>query len=623
MSLISDLRRVRALLRHEAPSYAIGLTSLFMVNLCDVVAPVFMAAAVDSTQAVLTGQTPVAPPLMRALGLQAGLSVGLSVTMYLLLQALANIMRYPMLMYVAVPSHRLGQRLRNALARHMLELSRRYYDKARSGDLMSLVTSDIGAVRMMLGPGVLVGGDTILIVSLVLVVLFGLSPTLTLLAMVPLPFIAWITNRLSRREYERFEDVQADVAQLTERARESFAGIRIVQGYAREDYDTQRFERYSWRHLEKQMRLARVRSIFMPTLDLMPGISTVLVLIFGGIQVVNEQMSLGTFVAFLFLVGYLAGPMIGFGWSVTLFQRGRASLNRIESFLDTPIDLTDPAQPVPLTGPGELRVSGLSFAYDGPPPVKDDAENGAPNSSNHAKVVTESSAPIDRRPALQDVSFTLPVGRTLGIIGPVGSGKSTLVSLLVRLYDPPAGAISLDGVDIRDAALDELRAKIVLAPQETFLFSDTVGRNITLADDTGDRMPEEFARHAALHDEILNLKAGYETMLGERGVTLSGGQRQRASIARAIATGGSILILDDCLSAVDARTEEEILRRLRDVFAGRSGIIVSHRIAAVRDCDEILVLQGGCVAERGTHDSLLRSNGYYAATARAQSDEAA
>ncbi|MBU6161832.1 MAG: hypothetical protein KGO50_11980, partial [Myxococcales bacterium] len=306
MSLISDLRRVGALLRHEAPSYAIGLTSLFMVNLCDVVAPVFMAAAVDSTQAVLTGQTPVAPPLMRALGLQAGLTVGFSVSMYLLLQALANLMRYPMLMYVAVPSHRLGQRLRNALAGHMLELSRRYYDHARSGDLMSLVTSDIGAVRMMLGPGVLVGGDTILIVSLVLVVLFGLSPTLTLLAMVPLPFIAWITNRLSRREYERFEDVQADVAQLTERARESFAGIRIVQGYAREDYDTQRFERYSWRHLEKQMRLARVRSIFMPTLDLMPGISTVLVLIFGGIQVVNEQMSLGTFVAFLFLVGYLA-----------------------------------------------------------------------------------------------------------------------------------------------------------------------------------------------------------------------------------------------------------------------------------------------------------------------------
>ena len=564
------------------------------VNVCDVIAPLFLAIAVDLVAAAAGGPPAQTPPLLATFGLDVSLMPVMAATFsYLALHFAANAFRYPMLMFVAVPSHEIGQSLRNALTAHFMRLSMPFYDRSKSGDLMSHATNDVNAARMMFGPGILVGSDTIFIVTLVLIVMFSLSWQLTLIALTPLPIIAFVTNKLSHAEYDRFETVQSDLSELTERARESYAGIRVIQAYAREAFDRSRFNGFSTRHLHKQLELAKVRSVFMPTLDLMMGLSNALILTFGGAAVVRGELSVGSFVAFLFLTGFLSGPMVGFGWSVSLFQRGRASLRRIDALLAEPVDVYDRESAQLLQQRGDIEVRGLTFAY---PQRRGD----------------------ERSEALTDVSATIRAGETVGVIGPVGSGKSTLASVLVRLYDPPPGTVFVDGIDVLDAQLSSLRETVVLAPQDTFLFSDTVARNISLSGQR-DVEVERFTRLAHLHDEVLELEKGYGTMLGERGVNISGGQRQRLAIARAIAAEPPVLILDDCLSAVDAKTEEAILGNLREVFEGRTGVIISHRVCAVQDCDQIIVLEDGRVTERGTHGELVRRDGYYARIAREQS----
>lgn len=616
MRLTHDIKRFRELLRPERGAYALGLFALFMVNITEAAAPIFMAVAIDLTEASLTGSAVKTPPALAMLGISAAsFTIISAILCYLVLQTVANVARYPMLMHTAVPSHRIGQTLRRKLVTHLLSLSQSFYDRSRSGDLMSLATADINAVRMMMGPGVLVGIDTLFIVSMVLLVMFALSWELTLIALIPLPLIALFTNFFSHAEYNRFEAVQEDIGELTERTRESYAGIRIIQGYAREDFDGDRFQDYSLRHYAKNMHLARIRSFFDPTLDLMMGASNVLVFVYGGLMVVENTMTLGTFVAFLFLINYLSGPMIGFGWAISLFQRGRASLRRLDAFWDTKIEIQNSEEAKPHRGDGGLVIKDLSFAYAGPKLVEDEDED--PQTATADAKDDRTSEPIR---ALEGVSLELAAGQTLGIIGAVGSGKSTLARLLVRLYEPPEGTVLLDGVDIRDLELESLRETIVMAPQNTFLFSDTVARNVMLSAADPDGEPETFTELASLHSELEELKEGYDTMLGERGVNLSGGQRQRLAIARAIAADPKVLILDDCLSAVDARTEEAILGNLRRVFDGRTGVIISHRVRAVQRCDQIIVLEEGRVTERGTHAELIEANGYYARIAAEQTD---
>lgn len=615
-----DMRQVRALLRPERGRYAMSLSALAVVNLADAIGPVFMGLAVDLTRATLTNTPAKTPPALALVGVDAAkLSITAAVIAYLVAHALGNLARYPMLMESAVPSHRIGQTIRRRTTDHLLRLPQAFYDRARTGDLMSLATSDILAVRMMLGPGVLVGVDAIMLLVFVLSVMFLMSWQLAIVAMIPLPLIVLVTNKLSHVEYVRFEDAQEDLAHLTERVRESYAGIRIIQGYAREGFDDARFERASWQHYLKNMALVRVRSVFDPTLDLMVGLSRVLVFGVGGVMVVRDALSLGTFVAFLFMVGYLSGPMIGFGWSVSLFQRGRASLHRLERLWAVPPLITDAPDAVVADGPGALEVRRLSFSYENP--VMDAAVSEGVETRAKAAAgadAEEDLAPVPTRAqALQEVSFRLEAGQTLGVVGAVGSGKSTLARLLTRLYEAPAGTIFLDDQDIQHVTLESLRRQVVLAPQDTFLFGTTVSRNILMAGEQGDD-PTRTARMACLHDELEALSEGYDTLLGERGINLSGGQRQRLAIARAIAADPRVLILDDCLSAVDAKTEEAILQQLRQVFEGRTGVIISHRVRAVQRCDHIIVLDEGRVIERGDHASLIATGGKYAHIAAEQ-----
>ena len=603
-ALSQDSKRIWGLIRPHRRSYLLGFGSLAFSNFTSVLAPLFLAVSIDLAQANATQTAAENPTVFRAIGLHIDQFTLLSaIAVFLALHLASGLFQYQMIMRFAVPSHEIGQTLRNSLVERLLALSQPFYDRAKTGDLMSRVTTDVNAARMLLGPGVMVGLDTFLMMNLVVAMLMALSWKLTLVAIIPLPLIGVITNRLSHAEYGRFHSVQRDIAALTERVRASFVGMRIIQGYAREDFDRARFRDHSQTHLEKNLDLAKVKALFEPTLDLMLGASTILIIIFGGFQVVEGTLSLGTFVAFLFLITFLSGPMIGLGWAISLMQRGRASLHRIDELLEQPVEIEDPAEPISSEGPGTLVIRGLTFDY--PVPLEVGAE-----------------AVVGRAHTLHDVELTVPAGETLGIVGPVGSGKSTLASLIVRLYDPPPGCIFVDGVDVREMSLGALRSRVGLAPQETFLFSDTIQHNLGLANqgDANTNVDDirRFARLAELDDEVEALEAGYQTILGERGITLSGGQRQRLAIARAIAADPDILILDDCLSAVDAKTEVAILSNLREVFEGRTGIIISHRVAAVRSCDRIAVLELGTRVGLGSHEELLATNDFYATIARQQ-----
>ena len=488
--------------------------------------------------------------------------------------------------------------LRNEFFGHLQRLDLGYFQHTRTGDLMSRATNDLTAVRMLMGPAVLYTSSTVLTFVVAVVLMLSIDPWLTLLALVPLPCVSFFVHYFGKRIHDRFEQIQAQLSTVSAVTQESLAGVRVVRAYRQEPYELARFRDANAEYVRRNTGLIALQAMYFPSMGLLMGIGALLVLWLGSREVVRGRITIGELVAFNAYLAMLAWPMIAFGWVTNLWQRGMASWKRMLEVLDVEPGVSDAqARPdaVPAAIKGDVEFRHLTFGFGG-------------------------------EPVLRDVSIVIPAGTTTAIVGGIGAGKSVLLSLLARLHEPPPDTVFIDGHDVRQLPLSMVRGAIGFAPQDLFLFSATIADNIALAEpaSTADvpAWPRERIETAAgtarLDADLPSFPQGYDTMVGERGITLSGGQKQRTALARALAADPRVLVLDDTLSAVDTHTEEEILTRLRGVRRERTSILVSHRVSTVRDADQILVLDGGRVVERGTHDELLRLGGQYAALARHQ-----
>ena len=494
--------------------------------------------------------------------------------------------------------------LRNDLFAHLERLSYSYYQRNRTGDIMARATNDLNAVRMLLGPAIMYSANTIVFTAGALGFMLAISPKLTIYAFLPLPIASIVIQYFGRRIHERFERIQAMFSDISARAQENFSGARVIRAYVQEQAEIVAFEGANQEYIRRSLGLVRLMGMLWPTLELMLGAAVVIVLWLGGREVLLGKISVGKFVTFNTYMVQLTWPVIALGWVINIFQRGTASMARIDEILSQQPEIADEASGatgVPPVQPGEndrlstsdllgeIEFCNLNFSYNG-------------------------------TAVLRDINLRIPAGSSLAIVGPTGSGKTTLVNLIPRIYDAAPGAVLIDGRPVREFPLDSLRRHIGFVAQETFLFSDTIRENIAFGVSEEDLLEDGHAtladikaaaEAADIAQDIESFPEGYNTTVGERGITLSGGQKQRTAIARALLRSPRILILDDALSSVDTHTEDKILNHLREIMRGRTTIFISHRVSTVRNADRIAVLHQGRIVELGTHDQLIARNGYY------------
>jgi ATP-binding cassette subfamily B protein len=555
----------------------LGFVALTVSNAFDSAAPMFLRKAVDLVKAGAAH-----PDLLKYAGYFVGITLLGGVARYFVRQTLIR------------ASRSVEYDLRSDFFGQLLRLSRTFYHRTPTGDLMSRATSDVESVRQMVGPGIMQGANTLILSAFALSLMIYLDWRLTLWALAPLLVMSLVVNRLATRVHDQYTKIQEHFATIQAHAQENFAGVRVVKAYTQERAQIDRFRELNSEFVDKNMVMVKLQALFYPVLALLVGTSVVVVLFIGGRHIIEGTLSLGSFVAFSIYLGILTWPTIALGWVVSLYQRGSVSTDRINKIMDTAPEIAErPGAASPGRVVGGIEIRGLYFRYspDGPW-------------------------------VLENIDLQIAPGQTVALVGPTGSGKSTLVNLLARLYSVPEGAIRIDGTDINDWPLAELRRAIGFVPQEPFLFSDRLGANIAFGFDRPDDVPqariEAAARWAHLHGDVAGFPHGYDTILGERGITLSGGQKQRTSLARALILDPPILILDDAFSSVDTHTEEAILSELRDLMRRRTTILISHRVSTVKESDRIFVIDGGRITEAGDHNELLATGGIYAEMYRRQ-----
>jgi len=558
---------------------AIGIGSLLLVDLLQLFIPRVIKLAVDD----LTTYQATSSKLLTYGGMIVALALGIVAFRFVWRRCLFG------------HSRKIEEALRNNLYDHLQNLSFSYFDRTNTGDLMAHATNDIQAVQLATGMGLVALTDTLVLGTAAVGFMVYINPTLTLIALLPMPFIAVFTRTISKIFYERFRKVQASFSQLTERARENLASIRAIKAYTQEDAETTRFDQSGREYVGENLGMIKIGGLFSPMSLLFTNVSMALVLVVGGKLTIINTISTGDFVAFNSYLLLLTWPMMALGWMINLFQRGSASLGRIRAILDTTPEVDDrPKMADKTITQGAVEMRGLTFTYPG---------------SNFT--------------ALENMHLQIEPGQLVGFVGRTGSGKSTLCHLLPRLYELPHGQLFLDGEEIHQWPLDELRRSITLVPQDPFIFADTVRANICFGNPAASHEQMVMAAKAAhLLDEILALPQQFDTLLGERGVTLSGGQKQRLTLARALLLSSPLLILDECFSSVDVETELAILTNLKRYLADRTTLIASHRLDAMRGADVVFVLEQGRLKEQGNHDELMAHNGIYATLYRRQKLEA-
>jgi ATP-binding cassette subfamily B multidrug efflux pump len=612
---VSPFRRLFAYVLRYRGAFLLGLACVVVTTAINLAAPKVLQYAIDDlTRGVTRTKLAGYGALLLAIGIVGG------------------VFRFLMRRILIGASRSIEYDMRNDIFAHLQSLPLAYFQSHRTGDLMSRATNDLNAVRMMIGPSIMYSANTLLTFVVALTVMLTIDAKLTLLSLIPLPFVSISVKVFGSAIHKRFEQIQAQLSDVSAVAQEALSGVRVVRAYRQEGAEIERFRRSNEEYLQRNRRLITLQGFFFPSMSFFLGLGALLVLWLGSREVIRGRITLGQFVAFNSYLTMLAWPMIAFGWVTNMLQRGMASWKRMLEILDTEPSISDlglrtaDSNPQSIRNPqsairnirGSIEFRDLVFSFNG-------------------------------TPVLNHVSAKIEPGQTVALVGVTGSGKSTLISLLARLYDPPPGTVFIDGVDVRDIPLATLRGAIGFVPQEPFLFSDTLADNVAFGLDAADArlkpsrsnsvaQGDDAARGgwsakalaersgddarktrivaaasvARLDKDVADFPKGYETLVGERGITLSGGQKQRTALARAVVIDPRILILDDALSAVDTYTEEEILSRLRGVMRERTSIIVSHRISTVRDADQIFVIDDGRIAERGTHDGLIRQNGVYA-----------